>query len=326
MSEIIYPVNGTSVVSLVTPVACQQVVIKNNLSSFYVTNHLTGEINLLVPSGGSYTFRNNDGYASGATVGSVSATTSGASVFEATYLPSGGVGLQTLVTPQLAPPGQFVTGINPDGTVETAAGGGGGPTLETNGTPNASQALLNIKSSDASVTLTNSGGDVNLQVPAPPAFQVGGTPNTSQAVLNLESTNNTVTIANPSSGNVDLKVTTTRSLQFVIDGGGSTPSTGAKGQISIPYACTITGWVLTADVSGAAVVDVLRSTYSGFPSTSSIAGSDKPTLSSAQKNENLGPLSGWGSTAISAGDELQVNVNSATTVTRLNLTLVITVP
>lgn len=121
-------------------------------------------------------------------------------------------------------------------------------------------------------------------------------------------------------------LTRTAAIQYVIDGGGSTPSTGAKGQISLPIGCTLTGWVITSDVSGSAVVDVLRSTYSGFPgSLASIAGSAKPTLSSAQKNENL-TLTGWGSTAINAGDILQFNLNSVTTVTRINITINVTIP
>lgn len=114
-------------------------------------------------------------------------------------------------------------------------------------------------------------------------------------------------------------------INYVIDGGGSAPSTGLKGQLSIPIACTITGWVVTADQSGSAVVDVLRSTYTAFPTTASIAGTDMPTLSSAQKNQDL-VLSGWGSTAISAGDEIQFNLVSVVTVTRLNLTLNVTIP
>lgn len=113
---------------------------------------------------------------------------------------------------------------------------------------------------------------------------------------------------------------------LTIDGGGSTPGTGVKGQFDVPTNCTLLSWVLTADQSGSAVVDVLRSTYSGFPTTSSIAGTDKPTLTSAQKNENLGPLSLWTSTALSTGDQLQFNLNSATTVQRLNLTLVASIP
>lgn len=118
---------------------------------------------------------------------------------------------------------------------------------------------------------------------------------------------------------------TTRSIQFVIDGGGAVPTLGPWGQISIPYNCTITGWTITGDQSGSAVIDVLRAPYAAFPTIASIAGSDKPTLSAAQKNVDSS-LIGWGSTALNAGDELQVNLNSVATCTRLNLTITITVP
>ena len=117
----------------------------------------------------------------------------------------------------------------------------------------------------------------------------------------------------------------TRSISYVIDGGGAVPATGAWGQISVPVACTVTGWILTADVSGSCVVDIKRSTYSGFATTSSIAGTDKPTLSSVQKNQNL-TISAWGSTAIAAGDQIQFYLDSASTLTRINITLNVTVP
>lgn len=119
--------------------------------------------------------------------------------------------------------------------------------------------------------------------------------------------------------------TVTSAIQFAIDGGGAVPSLGAKGQISIPYNCTVHGWVLTADQSGSAVVDVLRSTFSAFPSVSSITGSDIPTLASSQKANNLA-ISAWGSTALNAGDELQVSLTSVVTCSRLNLTLIISIP
>lgn len=114
------------------------------------------------------------------------------------------------------------------------------------------------------------------------------------------------------------------SFNFEVDGGGSAIGTGAKGQWDVPTNCTIIGWILTADQSGSCVCDVLRSTYAGFPTTASIAGADKPTLSSAQKNENLS-LSAW-TTALSQGDQLQININSASTVTRINLSIRVTVP
>lgn len=122
-------------------------------------------------------------------------------------------------------------------------------------------------------------------------------------------------------GNALNLVSTSRvaSFNFAIDGGGTTPSTGAKGQWDVPVNATITGWVLTADQSGSAVIDVLKSTYAAFPTTASIAGSDKPTLSSVQKNENLA-VSQW-TTSLLQGDQLQVNLNSVTTCQRLNLTI-----
>jgi hypothetical protein len=113
----------------------------------------------------------------------------------------------------------------------------------------------------------------------------------------------------------------TAAVQYTIDGGGSVITTGAKGQLSIPVACTITGWILTADQSGSAVVDVLLSTFTGFPgSLASIAGTDQPTLTSEQAAEDL-TLDGWGNVAVPAGSIIQFYVDSVATVTRLNLTL-----
>lgn len=113
---------------------------------------------------------------------------------------------------------------------------------------------------------------------------------------------------------------TTVSINYVIDGGGATITTGSKGYIEIPYAMTITGWVITADQSGDIVVDVKKSSYAGFPTTSSIAGSELPTLSTAQKNEDLN-LTTW-TTSVSAGDILEFVVNSAATVQRVTVSLV----
>jgi hypothetical protein len=158
-------------------------------------------------------------------------------------------------------------------------------------------------------------------------LEVNGSPLFNQTLLNLQQGSGVI-LSPDNFGNVTISSnntsTRTSAIFYTIDGGGQAVSTGAKGQFNIPVNCTITGWVLTADQVGSTVVDVLRSTYGAFPTTSSIASIDKPTLASAQKNENLA-VSAW-TTSLNAGDQLQFNVNSATTVTRLNLTLVITVP
>lgn len=112
-------------------------------------------------------------------------------------------------------------------------------------------------------------------------------------------------------------------LEVVIDGGGATVTTGTKGYLEVPFDCVVTAWRLVADVSGSIVVDVWKDTYTNFPPVlaDTIAGSEKPTLSSQQKNEDSN-LTTW-TTALSAGDWLAFNVDSATTVTRVTLSLTV---
>lgn len=114
--------------------------------------------------------------------------------------------------------------------------------------------------------------------------------------------------------------TRTVTITYVIDGGGSAITTGVKGFLEIPFAVTVTGWTIVADQSGSIVVDVWAEDYANFPPTvdDTIAGSEKPTLSTAQKNQDLS-LSSW--TNIVAGDVLAFNVDSATTVTRVTVSI-----
>jgi hypothetical protein len=115
-----------------------------------------------------------------------------------------------------------------------------------------------------------------------------------------------------------------RTLNFIIDGGGSVLTTGSKGFCPIDTAYTISQWTIVGSPSGSCVVDVKRATYTNFPTTASIVGGsgNKPTLSSAQKNQAT-PTS-WTSTSIAAGDILEFNVDSATTVTRVTVSLELT--
>lgn len=105
----------------------------------------------------------------------------------------------------------------------------------------------------------------------------------------------------------------THSIGITVDGGGSSITTGSKGYVTIPYAATITNWYLAADVSGNAVLDVKRS------GTSIIVSGNRPTLAGGQFANQA--VSAWGSTAISLGDVLEFNVDSASTITRINMVL-----
>lgn len=107
----------------------------------------------------------------------------------------------------------------------------------------------------------------------------------------------------------------------VFDGGGSTLTTGVKLDLSIPFACTVTGVRMLADVSGSIVVDIWKDTYANYPPTvaDTITASAKPTITTATKSEDT-TLTGWTLT-IAAGDTLRFNIDSVTSIARLVLTL-----
>jgi len=112
-----------------------------------------------------------------------------------------------------------------------------------------------------------------------------------------------------------------KTIGITIDGGGAAITTGVKGYLEIPFAMTITGWTLVADQSGSIVIDVWKDTYANFPPTvaDTIAGTEKPTLSSAQKNQDTS-LTTW-TTSVAAGDIIGFNVDSAATVTKVTLVI-----
>jgi len=143
----------------------------------------------------------------------------------------------------------------------------------------------------------------------------------------VSGTTNHVTITNGDgvSGNPTIDLDTrilTQTLTYVIDGGGAALTTGSKGFIEVPFACTVQQVTLLADQSGSVVIDIKKSTFSGFPTTSSIVASAPPTISSAQKSQDA-TLTGW-TTTISAGDILEYSVSSASTITRVTISLKVT--
>lgn len=110
-----------------------------------------------------------------------------------------------------------------------------------------------------------------------------------------------------------------RSLNFITDGGGSAITTGSKGYVRVDFTAIVYGWTVVADQAGDIVFDVRRCTYPNFPTTASIAGSEKPTLSGVDKNQDL-DLTTW-SQKLVAGDILEFVVDSAATVTRATVDL-----
>ncbi len=109
-------------------------------------------------------------------------------------------------------------------------------------------------------------------------------------------------------------------IVVTFDGGGSVLQTGATGvYYTCPYNATVTGWYLTGSPSGSLVVDVWKAAGAIPVNANSIAGTEKPTLSSQQLASNT-TLSTW-TTAVSIGDVFSFEIESATTVTNATLTI-----
>lgn len=112
-----------------------------------------------------------------------------------------------------------------------------------------------------------------------------------------------------------------RCITYVIDGGGSVLTTGVRGDLDIPFACTILSGTLLADQTGSAVVDIWSAPYADYPPTiaNTITGSAPLTISATNKAQDT-TLTGW-TTAIPAGNTLRFNLSSVDTITRLTVAL-----
>lgn len=110
-----------------------------------------------------------------------------------------------------------------------------------------------------------------------------------------------------------------KSIGLTIDGGGSAITAGIKGDIIMVHSGYIRNWTLLADTAGSIVIDIWKDTYANYPPTvgGTITGTEKPTLSGVNKNRD-NSLTTW-TTGVSSGDILRFNVDSAATVTRVNL-------
>jgi hypothetical protein len=116
----------------------------------------------------------------------------------------------------------------------------------------------------------------------------------------------------------------TATITYIIDGGGSAITTGIKGDLEIPFGCTINQVTMLADTSGSITVDIWKDTYANYPPTvaDTITAAAKPTITTATKNQDA-TLTGW-TTGVTAGDTLRFNVDSAATITRVTISLKVT--
>jgi hypothetical protein len=115
-------------------------------------------------------------------------------------------------------------------------------------------------------------------------------------------------------------------INVVIENGGSVLASGIVCDLMVDFNCTLVAATLLADQDGNLVIDIWKTDYASFPPTvtDTITASAKPTLSSASSSQDT-TLSGW-STAITSGDVLRFNIDSAATVLRATLALKVQLP
>lgn len=165
----------------------------------------------------------------------------------------------------------------------------------------------------------------------------GTTPNQMNSALDMNS-QRILNLASPQNGTDPLRlqdyntllsggtinISSAMGIEYIIDQGGTALQPGMQGFIQVPFNCTITSVTLLADQTGSCVVDIWKTGYSGFPPSvaNTITASTIPTITAGIKYTDA-VLTGW-TTHINQGDILVYNVNSSSTITRLNVSLAVT--
>jgi hypothetical protein len=119
----------------------------------------------------------------------------------------------------------------------------------------------------------------------------------------------------------------TRALGFVFGdtATGSTLTTSEIGYVTVPFACTITGWHIMADgTSPTTTIDILRVATGGtaLPTVSIVTGGGgaDPALSIGNLI-NSTTLTNWTSTAIAANDTLGFKITAVTVAKQITVQL-----
>ena len=93
---------------------------------------------------------------------------------------------------------------------------------------------------------------------------------------------------------------------------------GKKAQRLIPYDCSISEWYIVTGQTGSIQFDIKKSTFSNYPTTTTIISSGPPLLNNQNKNSNPS-VTGWAT--ISSGDMIEIWVDSNTDIQNISLFL-----
>lgn len=103
-----------------------------------------------------------------------------------------------------------------------------------------------------------------------------------------------------------------------INGNGFAILVGEKGDVRIPWAGTITGWLITSDISTTSSVQIWKDTWANYPPT--VADLLLTASLTAQTSNSAASLSH----SCTKGDMIRVNVSANDNATRLQVWLVFT--
>jgi len=109
-------------------------------------------------------------------------------------------------------------------------------------------------------------------------------------------------------------------LTIEIDGGGSEIGDNVKGWCVVPVAGDIVQWTILADQSGSITLDVWKDVIANHPPTvaDEIVGTGtKPAISTATYAWHA--PAGWDTVRVAANDVIMVNVDSCTTITKVEV-------
>jgi hypothetical protein len=139
------------------------------------------------------------------------------------------------------------------------------------------------------------------------------------------STNNIIFTVAPNPGDdvfiIALATTAdlTRTINYVIDSGSISMIPGNKGSVTLDVSGVIESLVILSDQQGDLTLDIKKSTYSTFPTFTSIVGGTYPQMTNARKVRD-DDLTNWDTTLV-AGNILTFDVIAVNNINRFLVSL-----
>ena len=108
---------------------------------------------------------------------------------------------------------------------------------------------------------------------------------------------------------------------IAIDNGTSVITTGKKAHRIIPWDCEVIEWTISSADTGLIQWDVNWCTYTDWPSTASVGGSGLPGIAISPSAKNQDTSVNWAKTTFDAGNIIEFEVDSVTSLTNCILSV-----